>query len=101
MDIRRYQQAINDMNDVVALEPTNGELWGQKASYELRVKLLDEALASAQECIRLTPQSSDGYLIAGIVQCQQGNKQQGLANLERAKSMGNTQAQTFIDKYKE
>ena len=99
MDMRRYQQAINDMQDIVTLEPNNAGLWAQKASYELRVNLFDQALESAQQCLRLDPQGSDGYLMSGIAQCAKGDRQQGLPNLQKAKELGNDQAQTFIDKY--
>ena len=99
MEIRRFQQAINDMNDVVALIPGNPELWAEKASYELRVNLTDQALESATECMRLDPEGSDGYLMAGIAQCQKGNQEEGLKNLQKAKELGNDQAQTFIDKF--
>ena len=101
MELRRYQLAINDMNDLVALEPNSAELWAEKASYELRVNLFDEALKSAQEVLRLDPQSSDGYLMTGIVQCQKGNKQEGMQNLRKAQSLGNPQAETFLQKYKD
>ena len=99
MEMRRFQQAINDMQDLVALEPTNADLWAEKASYELRVNLFDQALESSQECLRLNPAGSDGYLMSGIVQCIKGDKQQGLENLNKAKELGNDQAQKFIDKY--
>ena len=99
MDLRRYQLALNDMNDVVALEPNNAELWAQKASYELRVNLADQALESARECLRLNPADSDGYLMTGIALCMKGEKQEGLKNLQKAKELGDSQAQTFIDKY--
>lgn len=99
MDLRRYQLALNDMNDVVALEPNDAELWAQKASYELRVHLADQALASANECLRLAPDESEGYLMSGIALCLKGEKQEGLKNLKKAKELGDSQAQTFIDKY--
>lgn len=99
MEIRRFQQAINDMNDLVALVPSNPELWAEKASYELRVNLIDQALESATECLRLDPEGSDGYLMSGIAQCQKGNKEEGMKNLQKAKELGNDQAQTFIDKF--
>ena len=99
MDLRRYQLALNDMNDAVALEPNDPVLWAQKASYELRVNLADQALASAKECLRLDPTGSDGYLMTGIALCMKGEKQEGLQNLQKAKELGDSQAQTFIDKY--
>ena len=89
------------MNDLVALEPNSAELWAEKASYELRVNLFDAALSSAQEVLRLDPKSSDGYLMMGIVQCQKGNKQEGMQNLRQAQSLGNPQAETFLQKYKD
>ena len=99
MDCRRYQLAINDMQDLVALEPSNTELWAEKANYELRVNLTDQALESARECVRLAPDNSSGYLLMGIAQCVKGLKQDGLLNLEKAKELGDSQAQKFIDKY--
>ncbi len=99
MDCRRYQQAINDMNDLVTIAPNDADLWAEKASYELRVNLTEQALESANECIRLAPESSDGYLMAGIALCIKGNKEDGLKNLQKAKELGHSQAQTFIDKY--
>jgi tetratricopeptide (TPR) repeat protein len=99
MDCRRYQQAINDMQDLVALEPSNTEMWAEKAHYELRVSLTDQALESATECIRLAPDNSSGYLLLGIAQCIKGLKQEGLQNLTKAKELGDGQAQKFIDKY--
>ena len=99
MDCRRYQQALNDMNDIVSLEPNNEELWAEKGSFELRVNQFDQALESGRECIRLEPESSDGYLITGIALCKKDQKQEGFQNLEKAKELGNDQAQKFIDKY--
>ena len=99
MECRRYQLAINDMNDLVALEPNDATLWAEKASYELRVNLKDQALESGRECIRLAPEDSDGYLMSGIALCLKGEKVEGLQNLQKAKELGNDQAQTFIDKY--
>ncbi len=100
MEFRRFQQAINDMQDLVALEPTDVDLWAEKASFELRLNLFDQAFESATQCISLAPDVSDGYLMAGIAQCAKGDKKQGLQNLDKAKELGNSQAQKFIDKYK-
>ncbi len=99
MEVRRFQQAINDMRDLMVLEPNDAELWAEKASYELRVNLLEEAMESAQQCQRLDAANSDIYLIMGIVQCIKGDKAQGMPNLLKAKELGNSQAQSFIDKY--
>ena len=99
MDLRRFHQTIEDMKEVVTLEPTDALLWAEKGSYEVRLNLNEEAQKSAEECIRLDPQNGDGYLILGIALCGKGQKAEGLQNLEKAKELGNSQAQSMIEKF--
>ena len=99
MDLRRFHQTIEDMKEVVTLEPTDALLWAEKGSYEVRLNLNEEAQKSAEECIRLDPQNGDGYLILGIALCGKGQKAEGLQNLEKAKELGNGQAQSMIEKF--
>ena len=94
-----YQQAIDDIKKAVELAPDDPLYHAEKASLELRVGLHDDAILSAQECIRLDPQLSDGYLFLGIAQCLKGQKAEGLQNLTKAKELGHEQAQALIDKY--
>jgi hypothetical protein len=49
--------------------------------------------------IRLSPELSDGYLFLGIAQCLTNQKAEGSKNLQKAKELGNDQAQSLIDKY--
>ena len=65
----------------------------------MRVGLLDEAIATAQECISVDPKASDGYLFLGLAQCLKDNKKEGLDNLRKAKELGDPQADTLIEKY--
>ena len=99
MMTRRYQQAIDDIKEAVNLEPNNILYRAELANVYLRVNMLDEAMATAQECINKAPSVSDGHLILGLAQCVKGDKENGLKNLERAKELGNSQAQTLIEKY--
>ncbi len=94
-----YQQAIDDIKKAVELAPQEPLYHAEKASIEVRVGLHDDAIVSAQECIRLDPQHSDGYLFLGIAQCMKGQKTEGLQNLTKAKELGDTQAQTMIEKF--
>ena len=65
----------------------------------MRVGLYDEAIATATECVKIAPDHSDGYLFLGIAQCQKGLKAEGLKNLQKARELGDSQADTFIEKY--
>ena len=66
---------------------------------QVRVGLFDEAEATAKECISIEPDNSDGYLFLGLAQCLKGQKAEGIKNLEKAKSLGDTQADALIQKY--
>jgi hypothetical protein len=55
---------------------------------------------TAKESISINSEDSDGYLFLGLAQCLNGNKKEGIPNLKKAKDMGNTQAETLIEKYK-
>lgn len=100
IDGRLYQQALNDINRAIQINPQETFYYAEKASLEVRVGLYDNAIATAQESISINPEDSDGYLFLGLAQCLKGNKNEGIANLRKAQDMGNTQAETLIEKYK-
>ena len=94
-----YQQALNDIRRAVEMAPDELVYRAEKANVELRVGMIDEAIESAKGCISIAPGESDGYLLLGLAQCVKGLKTEGLKNLEKAKELGNSQAQSLIDKY--
>jgi len=94
-----YQQALNDIRRAAEMEPNELVYRAEKANVELRVGMTDEAIESAKGCISMAPEGSDGYLLLGLAQCVKGQKAEGLKNLAKAKELGNSQAQSLIDKY--
>lgn len=96
---RLYQQALNDISQAISKDDKNPLYYAEKAALQINVKMVDEAIATAQELIALDPKSSDGYLFLGLGQCMKGNKAEGRKNLEKAKEMGDTQAEALIEKY--
>ena len=94
-----FQQALNDIHRAVEMEPNELVYRAEKANVELRVGKTDDAIESAKKCISMAPQESDGYLLLGLAQCVKGQKAEGLTNLNKAKELGNSQAQSLIDKY--
>lgn len=96
---RMFQQALNDITKCRDLEPTNTFYMAERASLLVRVSMLDEAIEQANEIIKTDATNSDGYLFLGVAQCVKGNKTEGVSNLQKAKEMGDTQAQSLIDKY--
>lgn len=96
---RLYQQALNDIDRAIQINPQETLYYAEKASLQVRVGLYGEAETTAQECIAVDPNNSDGYLFLGLAQCLKGNKQQGLENLRKAKDLGDSQAEALIEKY--
>ena len=96
---RLFQQALNDLDKAIDKDPSVLLYRSEKASLQIRVKLIDEAIETASECIRLFPDSSDGYLFLGLAQCLKGDKALGVVNLLKAKDLGYAQADTLIEKY--
>jgi tetratricopeptide (TPR) repeat protein len=94
-----YQQALNDIRRAVEMAPDELVYRAEKANVELRVGMIDDAIESAKGCVSIAPGESDGYLFLGLAQCVKGLKTEGLKNLEKAKELGNSQAQSLIDKY--
>lgn len=96
---RLYQQALNDIDQAIKMNPQYDLYYAEKASLQVRVGLYDEAISTAEECVRIAPDHSDGYLFLGIAQCQKGLKEEGIKNLKKARELGDSQADGLIAKY--
>ena len=96
---RQYQQALNDIDRAITMSPSNDLYYSEKASLQVRVGLYDEAMETAKQCIEVAPEHSDGYLFLGLSQCLKGQKAEGVKNLQKAKELGDSQANGLIEKY--
>lgn len=96
-----YKQALGDMAAAIIRSPQEPTYYAEMASLQLRVNLHDGAIKTAERCIELAPEYSDGYLLLGLAQISKGDKSAGMTNLEKAKQLGNPQAQPLMEKYKE
>ncbi len=96
---RLFQQALNDIDKAISMDPQSDLYYAEKASLQVRVGLYDEAAETAKEAIAVAPDHSDGYLFLGLAQCLKGEKEEGLKNLQKAQSLGDPQAEGLIEKY--
>ena len=81
------------------MEPQYDLYYAEKASLQVRVGMFDEAIDTATKGIEVAPDHSDGYLFLGIAQCLKGQKAEGVKNLQKAKELGDPQADGLIEKY--
>ena len=96
---RLYQQALNDITKAIQMNPKEAFYYSEKASLQIRVGQYQEALQTADECIAVDPETSNDYLFKGLAQCLLGNKNEGTQNLQKAKELGDPQADRLIEKY--
>lgn len=94
-----FQQAIDDLKKSISINPKAAIYYAEKALVEIRVGMFDEAETTAQQCVAVDGQLSDGYLFLGYAQCLKGDKAKGVDNLRKAKELGNGQASALIEKY--
>ena len=96
---RLYQQALNDIEKAITMTPQSDLYYSEKAALLVRVGYYDDAVETAKICIQLAPDHSDGYLFMGLAQCLKGEKAEGVKNLQKAKELGDAQADDLIEKY--
>lgn len=100
MQIRQYQQALNDITRAVLLNQSSPTLWAEKASLHLRFKQLDDAIRSATISAQLEPSYADAYIVLGVAQMENKNKAEGEKALLKAKELGDARADEYLKKYK-
>lgn len=100
MQIRQYQQALNDINRAILLTRDSPTLWAEKASLHLRFNQLEDAIKSATVCTQLEPDYADGYILLGVAQMEKKNKREGEKALLKAKELGDPRADEYLKKYK-
>lgn len=96
---RMYQQAIQDIESAISLEPREPLYYLEKCAIMLRVNQLDESIKAAQQTIQLDSENAAAYRMLGYAQLQKGDKTSAVQNLNRAKELGDDAAQEIIDKY--
>ena len=94
------QQAINDINKAVELEPTNVDYLVQKSGILIRFNMHEEAVETLTKAISINAENAGLYRMLGFSQIMLKHKKEGLANLKKAKEMGDTVADQLIEKYK-
>ena len=99
MQCRMYQQALNDINKAVEMEPEDVDFLVEKGSVHLRVNQLDEAIAAFQKAISMNDQYAAAYSMLGYCQAMQKKNKEACANFAKAKELGDTVVDQLIEKY--
>lgn len=95
-----WQQALQDILIATKLNPAEPMYCAEASNLLLRLNKFEEAILAAKQAIALKDDYAEAYLVLGIAQCKNSQKAEGIANIEKAKSLGNPQADTFLNQFK-
>ncbi|MCQ2195937.1 MAG: serine protease [Bacteroidaceae bacterium] len=100
MQCRMFAAALTDIENAVRLQPQDALLRAEEAVVNYRIGEIDQAIAAANEAIRIDEKFPDPYRILGICLNEKGKKAEAKKALEKAKELGDTMAQSVLDKIK-
>ena len=96
MQCRMFQQAINDINKAIRMEPKEPLYHAERAVVYYRIGEFAEALSSAKKSAELNPEFGDAYRLMGICQLKLNRREEGLAHLKKAAELGDESAQAIL-----
>ena len=96
MRCRMFQQAIDDIERAVKMEPQEPLYHAEQAVVHFRCGQLDEAEAAARAAIALNPEFTDAHRILGVCLRAQGKENEAKAALQRAVDLGDTMAKDLL-----
>lgn len=95
-----YQQALADMGRAIILNPNEPTYYAEMAQLQLRVGQVDQAFQFAERCTQIAPDYPEGWLLLGLAYTRRNQKAEALDAFQKAKQLGNEQADALIEKYK-
>ena len=96
MQCRMFQQAVDDIDRAIRMEPKEPLYHAERAVVYYRLGEFEEALKSAQKSAELNPKFGDAYRLAGICQLRLNQREKGLSNFKKAIELGDESAQAIL-----
>ena len=97
LNCRMYQQALNDIETALDLTPGNVLYYLEKGMICYRVKLTDEGIRTMLKACELAPDFADAHYLLGRLYMQQGNVSEARKSLEKAETLGHSDARIQLD----
>lgn len=97
MRCRMFQQALNDIERAVKMEPDEPLYHAELAAANYRFGQIDDAIAAACAAIALDDEFADAHRILGVCLKQQGKEAEARKALERAAELGDEMATGLLN----
>lgn len=99
LNLRQYQQALNDIAHAAYLAPQEVTYLAEMASLNLRIGHYDDAISICDMGLRIADEYADLYVVKAVALAQTGRKEEAKQALEKAKELGDERADAYIEKY--
>lgn len=96
---RVYQRALDDFAEAIEMNPQELTYRAELAVVNMRVGRNEEALNVLAEAEKIDPSYSEIYRLKGLTFVQMKRNTEACENFNKAKELGNTEAQALIDRY--
>lgn len=94
---RLFPAALTDIERAVRLAPKEPLFRAEEAAVNYRVGQLDEAVAAAQEAVRLDDKFADAHRILGVCLRDKGKREEARKSLQRAVELGDDAAKQMLE----
>ncbi len=95
---KMFQQALNDIETAIYMQPDNITYLMEKARICYRVNLIDEALRVLEEVESMSPENADVFYLKGRCYMVKGDNQTATEYLLKAKEYGHPDAHNALEK---
>lgn len=96
---RVYQRALDDFVEAIEMNPQELTYRAELAVVNMRVGRNEEALNVLAEAEKIDPSYSEIYRLKGLTLVQMKRNNEACEYFNKAKELGNTEAQALIDRY--
>lgn len=94
---RMFQQALNDIETAIYLDPENPGYYIEKGALCYRVRMTDEGMRAMVKAQELVPDAPDVYYLLGCLHLQKNDRKSARVNLEKAVSLGHPDAKNKLE----
>ncbi len=100
MKCKMFPNALNDIERAIKMAPKEPLYYAELAAVNYRVGQLDEAIAAAEDAIRLDEEFADAYRILGVCLRDKNQTAQAKEKLQKAVDLGDTLASDILKEIK-
>ena len=96
MQCRMFQQAVDDIDRAIRMEPKEPLYHAERAVVYYRLGEFEEAIKLSEKSEELNPTFGVAYRLARVCQLRLNQREKGLSNLKKAIELGDESAQAIL-----